>query len=50
MGLSGCLRKVLKSTSAAMPYLTVDPFWYGIRSDARYGDLLRRIGLPEPAE
>jgi serine/threonine protein kinase/tetratricopeptide (TPR) repeat protein len=31
-----------------MTYLAVDPFWYGLRSDPRYADLLHRIGLPEP--
>jgi hypothetical protein len=30
-----------------MPYLAVDPFWYGMHSDPRYADLLRRMGLPE---
>jgi hypothetical protein len=30
-----------------MPYLSVDVFWYGIHSDPRYTDLLRRMGLPQ---
>ncbi len=33
--------------AATMPYLAVDPFWYGMHSDPRYADLLRRMGLPQ---
>jgi serine/threonine protein kinase/tetratricopeptide (TPR) repeat protein len=40
------LEKGYKERSAGMPYLMVDPFWENIRSDPRYTDLLRRIGLP----
>jgi TolB-like protein/Tfp pilus assembly protein PilF len=42
------LEKGYEQRSASMPYLTVDPFWYGMRSDRRYADLLRRMGLPQP--
>jgi eukaryotic-like serine/threonine-protein kinase len=40
------LEKGYEQRSASMPYLTIDPFWYAMRSDPRYADLLRRIGLP----
>jgi serine/threonine protein kinase/Tfp pilus assembly protein PilF len=42
------LEKGYKEHSGAMPYLAVDPFWYGMHSDPRYADLLNRIGLPQP--
>jgi hypothetical protein len=41
------LEKGYEQRSASMPYLTIDPFWYGMRSDPRHADLLRRIGLPQ---
>jgi eukaryotic-like serine/threonine-protein kinase len=41
------LEKGYEQRSASMPYLTVDPFWDGIRSDPRYADLLHRMGLPQ---
>jgi eukaryotic-like serine/threonine-protein kinase len=40
------LEKGYEQRSSGMPYLTTDPFWYGIRSDPRYADLRRRMGLP----
>jgi tetratricopeptide (TPR) repeat protein len=42
------LQKAYEQHSAAMLYLGVDVFWYGTRSDPRYADLLRRMGLPKP--
>ncbi len=42
------LEKGYEERSAGMLYLVVDPFWYGMRSDPRYVDLLHRIGLPQP--
>jgi serine/threonine protein kinase/Tfp pilus assembly protein PilF len=42
------LEKSYLEHSAALPYFAVDPFWYGVHSDPRYTDLLRRIGLPQP--
>jgi TolB-like protein/Tfp pilus assembly protein PilF len=42
------LEKSYQEHSAGMPYLAVDPFWYGMHSDPRYADLLRRMGLPKP--
>jgi tetratricopeptide (TPR) repeat protein len=42
------LEKSYQEHSATILYLAVDPFWYGLRSDPRYVDLLRRVGLPQP--
>jgi adenylate cyclase len=42
------LQKGYEEHSAGMLYLGIDVFWYGMRSDPRYADLLRRIGLPKP--
>jgi tetratricopeptide (TPR) repeat protein len=42
------LEKAYEEHSSSMPFLAVDPFWYGIRSDPRYAELLRRMGLPSP--
>lgn len=42
------LEKGYQERSAGMLYLLIDPFWDNVRSDPRYLDLLRRIGLPQP--
>jgi serine/threonine protein kinase/tetratricopeptide (TPR) repeat protein len=42
------LEKGYAQHSAAIPYLGIDVFWEGMRSDPRYVDLLRRMGLPLP--
>jgi eukaryotic-like serine/threonine-protein kinase len=42
------LEKAYEEHSSNMPFLAVDIFWYGMRSDPRYADLLRRMGLPQP--
>ena len=41
------LEKGYQEHAAGMLYLAVDPFWYVSRSDPRYIDLLRRMGLPQ---
>jgi adenylate cyclase len=42
------LEKGYKERSGGMLYLGLDVLWYGMHSDPRYVDLLRRIGLPQP--
>ena len=44
------LEKAYQEHAAGLLYLAVDPFWHGLRSDPRYTDLLRRIGLPQPTD
>jgi tetratricopeptide (TPR) repeat protein len=41
------LEKGYEEHSASLTYLAIDGFWYGMRSDPRYADLLRRMGLPQ---
>ena len=41
------LEKGYEERSVGMVYLAVDSFWDSVRSDPRYTDLLRRIGLPQ---
>ena len=42
------LEKGYEQRSSGMPYLTTDPFWSEMRSDPRFGDLRRRMKLPQP--
>jgi tetratricopeptide (TPR) repeat protein len=41
------LDKAYEEHSAGMPFLKADPFWDNLRSDPRFEDLLRRMGLPQ---
>jgi hypothetical protein len=42
------LEKAYQQHSPTMCFLGKDWFWYGIRFDPRFADLLRRTGQPEP--
>ena len=44
------LEKGYEQHSAGMQYLTIDSFWYEVRSEPRYADLLRRMGLAQPED
>jgi hypothetical protein len=39
------LEKALAESDMALPYLKVNPAFEPVRSDPRFADLLRRIGL-----
>jgi len=41
------LEKAYQQHASELIFLKVDPEWDGLRSDARYADLLRRIGFPQ---
>ena len=40
------LDNAYEQRSGSMPYIKTEPFWGNMRSDPRYRDLLRRLGLP----
>jgi tetratricopeptide (TPR) repeat protein len=42
------LEKAYELHSPHLQYLGIDALWYGMRSDPRYADLLRKMGLPQP--
>jgi serine/threonine protein kinase/Tfp pilus assembly protein PilF len=41
------LEKAYEQRSGSMAYIKADPFWSNVRSDPRYADLVRRMGLPQ---
>jgi tetratricopeptide (TPR) repeat protein len=43
------LEKAFQRRSYAMIFLAVNPLWDPLRSDPRFTDLLRRIGLAQPS-
>lgn len=43
----GYLKPLVKSRSYWLAYLKVEPEWDNLRSDARFQDLVRTVGLPE---
>ncbi|HEY9286120.1 MAG TPA: protein kinase [Pyrinomonadaceae bacterium] len=44
------LEKAYEERFASLPYLAVDPAFDRLRPDPRFGDLLRRLNLPPPAQ
>ena len=43
------LERAFQTRDGALVFLAVDPRYDAVRSDPRFGDLVRRIGLPEVA-
>lgn len=42
-----CLGELYQEHSNAIAWLTVDPVWDSVRSDARFQQLLRKVGFPQ---
>lgn len=43
------LERAVQTRASALLYLAVDPRYDPVRSDPRFADLVRRIGLPQVA-
>jgi hypothetical protein len=41
------LEVAVQEFDGSLPYLTVDPRFDGIRSDPRFGGVIRRLGIPD---
>ena len=41
------LEKAFQERTIAIVSLKVDPYWDSLRTDPRFADLLRRVGLPQ---
>jgi Flp pilus assembly protein TadD len=41
------LEKAYEEHAFKMAWLKVEPYWDSLRSDPRFSDLLRRVGLPQ---
>jgi len=41
------LEKAVQERDLAIISLKVDLYWYSLRADPRFADLLRRVGLPQ---
>jgi hypothetical protein len=43
----GALEHAYQQRSASVAFLRADPFWVDLLPEARFRDLLHRVGLPE---